>query len=321
LTCPANDSVNAGDQFVSSNYSVTDADDPTGVVVTLSSVSPTPLYAPFIVGNHIEWNTSCVDLANGPDFTFTLIATDPCGAKDTCQFTVTVYNLPPVITCPEGDSIQAGSNFVSTDFSTSDPKAELVTVSLCGITPAPVNQPSIIQNHIEWQTACAEAGTIFTICLLAEDNCGAKDTCYFDVTVYNRPPQLTCPGNGSVHAGNMFISTNFFVAEWGGDTASVTFLSMTPPATNNPTMVGRHVEWNTTCAENGDYTIGLLATDPCGATDTCLFTVNVYNQPPEIIDSLDTVFVRNQTRFKYYPTISDPDDSVHVISYPTYPHW
>jgi hypothetical protein len=49
--------------------------------------------------------------------------------------------------------------------------------------------------------------------------------------------------------------------------------------------------------------------------------VNVYNQPPEIIDSLDTVIVRNQTRFKYYPSIIDPDDSVHIISYLAYPHW
>jgi len=320
LTCPGSDSINAGDQFVSSDYSVTDADDSTEVVVTLSSVSPTPSYAPVIVGNHIEWNTSCADLVNGPNFTFTLVATDPCGAKDTCQFTVTVYNLPPVITCPEYDSINAGNSFVSTDFSTSDPKAEPVTVSLCGITPAPVNQPGIIQNHIEWQTACADAGKIFAICLVAEDSCGAKDTCYFDVTVYNQPPQLTCPSNGSVHAGNMFTSTNFSVAD-PGDTVPVISISMTPPATNNPTIAGSHVEWNTTCAENGDYTISLLATDACGAKDTCQFTVNVYNHPPQIVDSLDTVIVRNQTRFKYYPSIIDPDDSVHVISYLTYPHW
>ena len=320
LTCPANDSVNAGDQFFSSNYSVTDADDSTGVTVTLSSVSPTPSNNPFIVGNHIEWSPSCADPANGPDFTFTLIAADPCGATDTCQFTVTVYNLPPVITCPENYSIQAGNNFVSTDFSTSDPRAKAVTVSLCDIAPAPVNPPSIIQNHIEWQTACADAGKIFTICLVVEDNCEAKDTCYFDVTVYNQLPQLTCPVNDSIHAGNMFTSTNFSFAD-SGDTVPVISISMTPPSTNNPNIVGKHVEWNTTCAENGDYTINLLATDACGAKDTCQFTVNVYNHPPQIVDSLDTVIVRNQTRFKYYPSIIDPDDSVHIISYLAYPHW
>ncbi len=320
LTCPANDSINAGDQFVSSSYSVTDADDSTAVVVTISSVSPTPSNAPVIVGHHIEWNPSCADLVNGPNFTFTLIAADPCEAKDTCQFVVTVYNLPPVITCPEDDSIQAGNSFVSTDFSTSDPKAKAVTVSLCGITPAPVNPPGIVQNHIAWQTACADAGKIFTLCLEVEDGCGATDTCYFDVTVYNQPPQLTCPGNGSVHAGHMFTSTNFSVTD-PGDAVPVISLSMTPPATNNPTMVGNHVEWNTTCAENGDYTISLLATDRCGLEDTCQFVVNVYNHPPEIIDSLDTVIVRNQTQFKYYPKIFDPDDSYHIITYLAYPHW
>jgi hypothetical protein len=321
LTCPHNDSINAGDQFISSDYSMTDADDPTGVTVTISSVSPTPAHPPVMVGNHVEWNTGCADLVNGPNFVFTLIATDPCGAEDTCQFTVTVYNRPPSITCPANDSINAGSSFISTDFSAFDNPTGPVTVSLCGINPAPVNPPAIVQNHVEWQTGCADVGKIFTICLAAEDGCGAKDTCYFDVTVYNQPPQLTCPTSDSVHAGDFFTSTDFSVTDPGGGAAPVTFLSVTPPAAHNPTIVENHVEWNTTCAERGGYTISLLATDLCNAMDTCQFLVDVYNHPPVIIDSWDTVIVRNQTRFKYYPNLIDPDDSIHVISYPAYPHW
>jgi hypothetical protein len=280
LTCPEDDSVKTGDQFISTDYSVTDPDDPTGVVVTLGSITPTPALAPIQVGEHVEWHTCCADLQNGPDFVFTLIATDPCGAKDTCQFTVTVYNPPPVITCPEDDSIHAGNYFTSTDFSVSDQKSEPVTVTLCGITPTPVNQPSLVLNHVEWQTACADAGNIFTICCVAEDSCGAKDTCYFHVTVYNRPPQLTCPDDGMVYAGQTFVSTNFSVTDPDGDPAPVTFLSITPPATNNPTIVGSHVEWITTLNDyDGDYVICLVATDPCGLADTCCFTVTVVHEP------------------------------------------
>lgn len=38
------------------------------------------------------------------------------------------------------------------------------------------------------------------------------------------------------------------------------------------------MEWVTTVDEEGGYVIRLVATDPCGAKDTCEFTVNVYNQ-------------------------------------------
>jgi hypothetical protein len=280
LTCPENDSVKAGDQFISTDYSVTDPDDPTGVVVTLGSISPAPAFAPIQVGQHVEWHTCCADLQNGPNFVFTFIATDPCGAKDTCHFTVTVYNLPLVITCPNDASVHAGNHFTSTDFSVSDQKSEPVTVTLCGITPAPANQPGIVSSHVEWQTACADAGKIFTICCLAADSCGAKDTCYFHVTVYNRAPQLTCPDNGMVFAGQTFVSTDFSVTDPDGDPAPVTFLSITPPATNDPAIVGNHVEWVTTLSESdGDYTICLVATDPCGLADTCCFNVTVVHEP------------------------------------------
>jgi len=279
LTCPDDDSINAGDFFISTDYSVTDPDDPSGVVVTFHSISPTSTNSPTLVNKHVEWLTRCDDLVNGPDFTITLIATDPCGAKDTCEFTVTVYNLPPEIVCPADDSVHAGELFISTDFSVSDPKAEPVTVALCGVTPTPVNSPTIVAKHVEWQTDCADANNIFTICLEATDSCGAKDTCYFEVTVYNDPPQLTCPDDGSVYAPQTFVSTDFSVTDPDGDSAPVTFLNITPSANNNPTIVSNHVEWVTTFSEDGDYIIRLVATDPCGLADTCEFTVTVINEP------------------------------------------
>ena len=292
LTCPDDDSVNAGDLFVSTDYFVSDPDDSSLVTVEIDSIFPTPTNPPTLVDNHVEWLTTCDDLVNGPVFTITLVATDPCGAEDTCDFTVTVYKLPPQITCPDDDSVHAGDYFTSTDFSVSDPKAEPVTVALCGVDPAPVNQPIKVGTHVEWQTECADAGNVFTICLEATDSCGAKDTCYFQVTVYNQPPQLTCPDDDSVHAGDTFTSTDFSVTDPDGDTALVTFLDITPPATNNPTIVGNHVEWVTTSAEDGDYVIRLVATDSCGAEDTCEF--NVCSQPPPdftILAAPDTQYV------------------------------
>jgi hypothetical protein len=282
ITCPHDTSVHAGKSFISSNFVAYDPDDPSGVVESLS-VSPVPINMPTLVGNHVEWNTTCEDLTIGPTFTFTLVATDPCGLKDTCNFQVTVTNQPPQITCPEDDSVHAADGFVSTNFSVIDPEGDRVTVALCGITPAPANPLSIVGSHVEWQTACADAGKLFTICLEATDSCGAKDTCYFEVTVYNQPPQITCPEDDSVHAGDGFVSTNFSVIDPEGDRVTVALCGITPTPANPPSIVGSHVEWQTACADAGKlFTICLEATDSCGAKDTCYFHLTVYNRPPQI---------------------------------------
>jgi len=418
ITCPSNGSIHAGDMFISTNFSVADSGGDYAPV-TFLGIAPSATNNPSIVFSHVEWNTTCAEKGI---YTISLLATDPCGAKDTCQFTVTVYNQPPVLTCPNNGNVRAGDKFTSTNYSVIDPESDSTSVSLLDITPPATNTPTLVDSHVEWLTVCSESG-IYTIRLTAADSCDAKDTCSFQITVANtapeitcpdsmavhtghhssggfningsagdtivqvngwvipsgsgvanltvmggtgatptsghvefdadcsypgiyiisleaidkcgftdtcafqvrlyfeRPPQLTCPSDDSVHTPHKLISTDFSVTDPDGDIAAVTFMSITPSATNNPAIVGNHVEWNTTCAENGYYTISLLAADPYGFKDTCQFVVNAYNQPPQITDSLDTVIVRNQTRFKYYPTIFDLDDSYHVISYLAYPHW
>jgi hypothetical protein len=274
LTCPEDDSVKVGGSFVSTDYSVTDPDDATGVNVTLDSVSPTPTNAPTLVDKHVEWLSSTDDLTTGPDFTFTLIATDPCGAADTCDFLVTVYPSL-ILIVPQDDSVHAGNYFTSTDFSVTSGKNS-ITVSICGITPAPVHQPFIVDSHVEWQTECADDAKVFTICLAAEDALGAADTGYFDVTVYNRPPEITCPDDGNVEQRQTFISTDFSTSDPDTDAVTVQVLDISPSATNTPQVVDDHVEWTTTGSDAiGDYAIRLVATDLCGLADTCQFKVTV----------------------------------------------
>ena len=274
LTCPEDDSVKAGALFVSTDYSVTDPDDAAGVNVSLHSVSPTPTNTPTLVDEHVEWLTASSDVTNGPDFTFTLIATDPCGAADTCDFLITVYPSL-ILIVPEDDSVHAGNYFTSTDFSVSSGKNS-ITVSICGIIPAPVHQPFIVESHVEWQTECADDAKVFTICLAAEDGMGATDTGYFDVTVYNRPPEITCPDDGNLERGQTLVSTDFSTSDPDADPVTVDVLDINPSATNAPQVVDDHVEWATTGADAiGDYTIRLVAKDHCELADTCEFTVSV----------------------------------------------
>jgi hypothetical protein len=281
LTCPQDGQVNAGDVFTSTSFSLSDPNGTSGVTVVLDTILPTPKSYPFLMGDKVKWQSRCEDLVTGPDFTITLIATDPCGVADTCQFTVTVYNLPPEIVCPDDDSVSAGDRFVSSNFSASDPKGDPV-VNLCGITPTPTHMPIKVSRHVEWQTDCADAGKVFTICLETTDKCGAKDTCHFEVTVYNRPPQITCPDDDSVNAGDFFESSNFSTSDPKCDPV-VNLCGITPTPTHMPTKVYRHVEWQTDCADAGKvFTICLEVTDKCGAKDTCYFEVTVYNRPPQI---------------------------------------
>ncbi|UCB52413.1 MAG: hypothetical protein JSV10_10605, partial [Candidatus Zixiibacteriota bacterium] len=276
LTCPEDDSVYVGQTSISGDFSATDPDGDAATVSFLD-ITPPATNDPTIVGNHVEWVTTSNELG---DYVIRLKAADPCGLADTCEFTVTVIRHPPELTCPDDDTAHAGDLFVSTDFSYSYPVP--LPVSLCGIDPGPIHLPSVVGNHVEWQTACDDVGKIFTICLEITDEYGRKDTCYFDVTVLNRPPELTCPDDDSVHAGDQFTSTSFSVTDPDGGTPQVDILDISPVPTNSPVIVSNHVEWSTTCSEDGDYTIRLLASNGCDAKDTCEFTVTVYNNPPEL---------------------------------------
>ena len=263
-------------------------------------------------------------------YTFIFRATDDAGAtdQDTARITIT-YNLPPQLTCPNTQTHHMNGYYTISQVVADDFDGTISSLSAfftgTGITNLTlINIQGIGTNHVTANVKynvtdhCAAGGFVYVTCT---DNIGAADTCFFGINLTNTAPAIICPSNDSVHAGVTFVSTNFSATDPDGDSLTVTILSIFPSVVNQPTIVASHVNWVTTCSEKGTYTIRLRATDPCEYKDTCEFTVNVYNQPPEIVDSLDTVIVRNQTRFKYYPNIIDPDDSVHVISYPIFPHW
>jgi agmatine deiminase len=63
---------------------------------------------------------------------------------------------------------------------------------------------------------------------------------------------------------------------------------------------------------------GRVETHPyMGAADAHTFMINM---PPEI-SSADTLTCETGEYFAFYPTFSDPDDTVHIISYSEYPAW
>jgi len=55
--------------------------------------------------------------------------------------------------------------------------------------------------------------------------------------------------------------------------------------------------------------------------DTLVVSVVFMNSAPVIHDPVDTVLIMNNQTFKYYPSYSDEDDTVHTITYIASPHW
>jgi len=314
LTCPDDDSVHAGDTLISTDFSVTDpGGNPTSVVFL--DINPGVTNTPTIVNSHVEWITTCDE---DGDYVIRLVATDDCGASDTCEFTVNVYNQPPQLTCPDNDSVHAGDTLISTDFSVTDPDGDTASVTFLDINPAGTNTPTIVANHVEWITTCDEDGD-YVIRLVATDPRGLADTCQFTVNVCPHPPQLTCPNDTSVSVGDTLISGDFTVTDPEGDLWKVAIANMYPlPAGNWPTIVGNHVEWLTTCNDTlGSYTIVLGAADSCFSIDSCQFTVNVYVQAPVITSTPDTTAFVGQPYTYDVDAIGIPTPTFALITFPT----
>jgi len=170
-------------------------------------------------------------------------ATDVCGNTSTCGFTVTVGCVsPPTITCPANitqSAVSCSGTFVnySPPITTG---ASLITSPASG-SPFPI-------------------GTT-TVNATATDVCGNTATCSFTVTVAADPPDIYCPSNITVPAstGQCSARVNYLVdAESDIDIDDVV---VTPPSGS--------------LFPHGTTTVHATASDVCGNTATCSFTVTV----------------------------------------------
>jgi len=108
----------------------------------------------------------------------------------------------------------------------------------------------------------------------------------------------------------------------------------TDPNCDGEDLIFTFLNYPSWCSAMGDTITGLIL---CDYADTS-FTVTVSdgdfadtlevslvidksNEPPVILDIAGQLDVRASALFKYYPSFLDPDDTIHTISYPVYPHW
>ena len=243
---------------------------PSNQVVLLCGTAATiPVdFPPPTVSDNLDPNVTftCVP-ASGSSFpvgtnTVVCTATDNCGNTRSCSFIVTVIRdaTPPVMVCPTNR-----------------------TILLCGsAATVPVNFPTpTATDNLDPNvtvTCTPASGSSFpvgttTVTCTATDDCTNRSTCAFTITVVRdtTPPVITCPSNmvfNCLCLGTVF-NVDFFQA------TAVDDHDPNPTIVCNPPSI---------VSSPGVHVITCTATDNCGNSNRCSFTVTFnYDTIPPVI--------------------------------------
>lgn len=177
-------------------------------------------------------------------------ATNVCGERAVCHFTVTVLadTTPPVIQCTSNmvfnclcpGTIINLDFFQATATDDRDPNPTIVC-----------NPPSLVSSPGVHVVTCT-----------ATDNCGNSNRCSFTVTFNydTTPPVITCPTNMNIWTCSNFAVVNYSARAADTCTANVNLVCTPPSGSTMPI---------------GITTVNCVATDDCGNTARCTFLVAV----------------------------------------------
>ena len=175
--------------------------------------------------------------------TVTATASDTCGNSATCSFTVTVYPQLTIACPPNITTAATGPNGATAFYNVN---------ATGGCSPPP------------FVTANPPSGSTFpvgtnTVLATASDSCGNSTNCSFTVTVYPQPT-IPCPSNITVAATGPSGAVVFFTVTASGGCTPPTIVANPPSGSTFPV---------------GTTTVTVTASDTCGNTATCSFTVTV----------------------------------------------
>ncbi len=238
LTCPAPVTVSCAAAVPAPNINaVTGVSDNCAGVVTVT-----------FVGDVISGQTC----ANRFTITRTYRATDVCGNFAQCTQIITVNDqTPPVVTCPAAVTVSCASAVPA-------PNITLVTATdNCGGVITITHIGDVISNQ-----TCPNRYTI-TRTYRATDVCGNFAECTQIITVNDQTaPVITCPANITVTTpiGSCTAVVNFVVTATDNCNGAITIVSTPASGTAFPI---------------GVTTVTSTATDACGNSSTCTFTITV----------------------------------------------
>lgn len=200
--------------------------------------------------------------------TVTCTATDDCTNRSTCSFTVTVNadTTPPVIQCPSNIVLWTCSTGAVTHYgvTATDDFDTNVTITC---TP-PVGTPLPVGET--------------TVNCEATDDCRNTSQCSFRVRVIRdtTPPVITCPSNIVLNClcPGTVINLDFFQATAVDDHDPSPAIVCDPPSL---------------VSSPGVHVVTCTATDNCGNSNRCSFTVTFnYDTTPPVINCPTNMIVR-----------------------------
>jgi hypothetical protein len=286
ITSATTANVNEGAASATTVYVAT-ATDPAGGLVTYS------LTGTDAVAFTINSTTGVVTINNSPDFetkasyTFTIKASDPSGAFNTQVVTLSVNDLPPVISSPTTANINEGVSAGTVVYTTvaADPAGGTVTYSLSGIDAAAftINASTgvvTINNSPDFETKSS-----YTFTVRASDPSGAFNTQPVTLSVNDLPPVITSPTTASVNEGVAAGTVVYTVvaADPAGGTVTYSLTgtdatAFTINATTGVVTINSVPDFET----KSSYSFTIRASDPSGAFNMQAVTLNVNDLPPVI---------------------------------------
>jgi hypothetical protein len=236
-----------------------------------------------------------VDNHCSPGCYLVLTASNDCEPVLTasCSLKVNLSNNPPTLTTPPNVQGPYNQTMNSTDFSTSDPDNDHVTVDIDDVSPVPTNMPTIVAHHVAWVPTCAEVSNPITVTLTATDTCGVSVERSFTMHATNLPP--TCGFDAPATLPTSTTKTlSFTYDDPEGDVASIT-ASVGPDCGSVSTPVYADGEGTfdyTTPSEAGFCVVCVTVTDGCGLYSVCCDTIEIKAGIPNVVMIPNKVYER-----------------------------
>ncbi|MBK9984535.1 MAG: HYR domain-containing protein [Saprospiraceae bacterium] len=252
ITCPPNVSIECSS---STNPSIT------GSATATDNCDSTP-------------TITFTDVSNptGPQeytITRTWKATDDCGNSSTCIQLIIVHDgTPPVITCPNGVTIECTASTLPANTGTAS------ATDNCDPTP------TLTFTDVTVGGACPQERTI-TRTWRATDDCGNSSSCTQSIFVDDsHAPVISCPANMTIQCTASTLPGNTGTA------------SATDNCDPSPTITFTDVTVGGACPQERTITRTWRATDHCGNSSVCAQTIFVDDSTAPIISCPGNVTIQ-----------------------------
>ncbi len=195
--------------------------------------------------------------------TYLFVATDDCGNQTTEIATIVIEDsTPPTLTCPDDLTIECGAL----------ENATIITAWLNEVTAAD-NCGNVTFSNNYTGLLPANCGGSITITFTGVDDCGNTNTCAADIIMQDVtiPDFVNCPEDITINVDTDECGSNpIFSTPIAVDNCDVTVTQTAGPASG-------------TSFPLGESTVEFTATDACGNTNTCEFTITVVDSDVPLI--------------------------------------